>query len=259
MVPRVALVTGAGRGIGRAVALRLARDGMHVCLAARSPSDLDLLRSEISEFGGQALAVPTDMTVLHEVRRLGEQVLHQWGRVDVVVNNAGGSRAKSFTELEDDDWLDAMALNFMTTVRMNQVILPAMVANESGCIVNIGSVVSREPQRFVAPYSAAKAALANYSKILSEIYAPRGVRVNCVLPGLIETSAMVRNANLSAQATGRTPEEIMAAMLERHPIPSGRLGLPEDVAATVSFLLSDEASFICGAEIVVDGGARRSV
>ena len=175
------------------------------------------------------------------------------------MNNAGGSRPKSFAQLEDADWLDAMALNFMSAVRVNQELLPVMAENGSGCIVNIGSVVSREPTRFVAPYSAAKAALANYSKNLAEVCAPIGVRVNCILPGLIETSSTIRNATISAKATGREPSEIMEAMLERYPIPVGRLGAPEDVAATVSFLVSDEASFICGAEIVVDGGARRAV
>ena len=144
---KVAVVTGAGRGIGRGVALRLAREGNRVCVTARTLSDLESLQSEVSALGGEALPLQADMTAAGDIRQLREAVVERWGRVDIVVNNAGGSRPKSFAQLEDADWLDAMALNFMSAVRVNQELLPVMAENGSGCIVNIGSVVSREADK----------------------------------------------------------------------------------------------------------------
>jgi len=121
----------------------------------------------------------------------------------------------------------------------------------------MASISGREPGKFVGPYSAAKAALINYSKFMSDFYAPFGVRVNCVLPGLIETSSTTRNAVKSAKATGRTTEQIMEAFLKRYPIPMGRLGQPEEIAAVVRLLVSPEAAFVTGAAILVDGGAHQ--
>ena len=119
----------------------------------------------------------------------------------------------------------------------------------------MASISGREPGKFVGPYSAAKAALINYSKLMSDFYGPSGVRVNCVLPGIIETSATSRNASKSAQATGRSTAEIMETMLKKNPIPAGRLGQPEEVAVVVRMLVSPEAAFVTGAAITVDGGA----
>lgn len=251
----MAVVTGAGRGIGREIARRLASDGALVVACARTDTDLTSLTEQITSAGGTAFGVPADLSRPEGPAGLFTQALERFGRIDVLVNNAGGSVPKRFLDLEDQDWQDALDLNFLSTVRLNAKVVPHMAANGSGVIVNVSSTVAREPTRFVAPYAAAKAALANYSKTLADICAPLGVRVNCVLPGLIETSATARNAARSARATGKSEAEIMAAMLEKNPIPVGRLGTPADVSALVAFLVSDEASFVVGTDVVIDGGA----
>jgi NAD(P)-dependent dehydrogenase (short-subunit alcohol dehydrogenase family) len=133
-----------------------------------------------------------------------------------------------------------------------------MAERPSSSIVNIASTTAREPLALSAPYSAAKAALVNFSKVCADVFAPLGVRVNCVLPGIIETSATARNAQLSMHRTGKTEEEVMRAMLTKHSIPTGRIGRPEEVAALVHMLVSPSSAYVTGATVYVDGGAHRS-
>ena len=256
---RIAVVTGAGRGIGLDVARRLSADGASVVLSSRTKEELDDLVGEIRESGRDAVAVAADLSTANGVDVLVREVAVRHGSVDIVVNNAGGSRPMRFLELEDDEWLEAWNLNFLSSVRVTKALLPGMLERGSGVIVNVSSTVAREPTPFVAPYAAAKAALLNYSKVLADVCAPLGVRVNCILPGLIETSATARNAAISSRATGRSEEEIMEAMLRKNPIPIGRMGRPTDIASLVAFLVSDESSFLCGATVLADGGAHRGI
>jgi NAD(P)-dependent dehydrogenase (short-subunit alcohol dehydrogenase family) len=250
-----ALVTGAGRGIGRAVAISLAADGARAAVCARTASEVHDVCRQIVEAGGSAVPIVADLSTLEGVVAAADEAAHELGDVDIVVNNAGGSTSKPVAQLDDTDWQDALDLNFLSAVRMTSRLGPAMQARGQGSIVNMASISGREPGKFVGPYSAAKAALINYSKLMSDVYAPSGVRVNCVLPGIIETSATSRNASKSAQATGRSTDEIMEIMLKKNPIPAGRLGQPEEVAAVVRMLVSPEAGFVTGAAITVDGGA----
>jgi NAD(P)-dependent dehydrogenase (short-subunit alcohol dehydrogenase family) len=250
-----ALVTGAGRGIGRAVAMSLANDGARIAVCARTASEVNDVCERINGAGGSALPIVADMSTHEGASTAAQTALNKLGEVHIVVNNAGGSKPKSVAELTDEDWLEALSLNFLSAVRTISLIAPTMQTRGNGAIVNMASISGREPGKFVGPYSAAKAALINYSKLMSDFYAPSGVRVNCVLPGIIETSATTRNALKSAQATGRTEDEIWATMLKRNPIPAGRLGQPEEVAAVVRLLVSPETAFVTGAAITVDGGA----
>ena len=250
-----ALITGAGRGIGRAVAVMLAADGARVAVCPRTASEVHDVCRQIVGAGGSAVAVVADMSTLEGARAGADAAANELGDLDILVNNAGGSTPKPIAQLADTDWQDALDLNFLSAVRTTSHLGPAMQARGRGSIVNMASISGREPGKFVGPYSAAKAALINYSKLMSDFYAPFGVRVNCVLPGIIETSATSRNALKSAQATGRSTAEIMDTMLKKNPIPAGRLGQPEEVAAVVRMLVSPDAAFVTGAAITVDGGA----
>jgi 3-oxoacyl-[acyl-carrier protein] reductase len=250
-----ALVTGAGRGIGRAVAIVLAADGARVAVCARTASEVQDVCRHINDAGGSAMPIVADMATLDGAMSAADAAEKELGHLDIVVNNAGGSSPKPIPELTDTDWQDALDLNFLSAVRTTSRLGPAMQARRHGSIVNMASISGREPGKFVGPYSAAKAALINYSKLMSDFYAPSGVRVNCVLPGIIETSSTSRNALKSAQATGRSTAEIMETMLRKNPIPAGRLGQPEEVAAVVRLLVSPDAAFVTGAAITVDGGA----
>jgi NAD(P)-dependent dehydrogenase (short-subunit alcohol dehydrogenase family) len=250
-----ALVTGAGRGIGQAVAVVLAAEGVRVAVCARTATEVEAVCEQIRHAGGSAVPILADLATLDGVRSAADTAISELGLLDILVNNAGGSNPKPIAELTDTDWQDAIDLNFLSAVRLTSFLAPAMQTRGSGSIVNMASISGREPGKFVGPYSAAKAALINYSKLMSDFYAPSGVRVNCVLPGIIETSSTTRNTLKSAQATGRTPADIMATMLKRNPIPAGRLGQPEEVAAVVRLLVAPEAAFVTGAAITVDGGA----
>jgi NAD(P)-dependent dehydrogenase (short-subunit alcohol dehydrogenase family) len=250
-----ALVTGAGRGIGRAVAIVLAAEGVRVAVCARTTSEVHDVCGLIERAGGSAVPITADMASLDGALSAADAATAALGDLDILVNNAGGSSPKPIADLTDADWQEALDLNFLSAVRTTSHLAPGMQARGRGSIINMASISGREPGKFVGPYSAAKAALINYSKLASDFYAPSGVRVNCVLPGIIETSSTTRNTLKSAQATGRSPDDIMATMLKRNPIPAGRLGQPEEVAAVVRLLVSPEAAFVTGAAITVDGGA----
>jgi NAD(P)-dependent dehydrogenase (short-subunit alcohol dehydrogenase family) len=254
---RRAVVTGGGRGIGRAIAAALAADGAHVAACARTGDDLEELTRSIHKAGGRAIAIVADLATAEGVEAAAAAAVAGLGAVDILVNNVGGSSPKHMSELGDSDWIEALALNFLSAVRMTALLVPGMLQRGGGAVVNIASTSGREPGKLVAPYSAAKAALINYSKALSDAYAAAGIRVNCVLPGIIETSQTARNTAASARATGKTEAEVMRSMLEKNPIPLGRLGRPEEVAAVVRLLVSPDAGFVTGATVLVDGGAHR--
>jgi NAD(P)-dependent dehydrogenase (short-subunit alcohol dehydrogenase family) len=253
---RVAVVTGAGKGIGAATAELLAARGASVVTCARTATDLDEVVGRISDAGGQAVAIPADLSTLEGVERFVEVAGPHLEQVHVLVNNVGGSAPGRFRGLDDGAWLRSLDLNLMSAVRTTTALMGAMPAGAA--VVNVASISGREPDHMVAPYAAAKAALIAYTKAAGDGLSRVGIRVNCVLPGIIQTAATARNTAASVAATGRTAEEVMEAMLERHPIPVGRLGRAEEVAELIAFLASDRAAFITGSAYYIDGGAHRA-
>ena len=251
---QVALVTGASKGIGRAIALELARAGADLAINARGREALEAVAGEVRACGRQVETVAADVATEAGGQLVVERAVARFGRVDVLVNNAGRGAPRRLLELTEADWKASFALNFMSAVRLSLACVPLMRAQGGGRIVNIASRVGRQPDPLFAPYAAAKAALINFTKSLANAFSKDGILSNCIVPGLIRTEAVEEAARASAAATGRTVEEVLAETLRRRPIPAGRMGEPADVAGLVVFLASPHASWITGGTFSVDGG-----
>jgi NAD(P)-dependent dehydrogenase (short-subunit alcohol dehydrogenase family) len=255
---KVAVVTGAGQGIGREIALGLAREGADVVLCARRPEPLERVAKEVAGTGRSAQVVSADLTTADGTDATVAATLERFGGLDVLVNNAGKGSPKPMLDLTPEDWQASLELNFLSAVRLSLACVPHLRRRGGGRIVNISSRVAREPDPFFDPYAAAKAALVNFSKNLANAYSGDGILTNCVVPGLVRTEAVDHAARDSAAATGKTVEEVFAATLRKRPIPAGRLGEPGDVAGLVVFLASERAAWITGGCFSVDGGIVRS-
>ncbi|MBC7293597.1 MAG: 3-oxoacyl-[acyl-carrier-protein] reductase [Thermoleophilia bacterium] len=238
---RVALVTGGARGIGRAIALRLAKDGAKVGIIDLMASGADTAR-EVEQAAGQATTfVQADISREAEVRAAVAAVEEALGPVDILVNNAGITRDGLLLVMDESAWDAVMAVNLKGAFLVSKAVLRGMVKRRRGAIVNISSVVGRRGNAGQTNYSAAKAGLIGFTKSLAREVASRNIRVNAVAPGYIET-----------EMTAALDEAARNAIISQ--IPLGRIGTPEAVADAVAFLAGDQASFITGAVLAVDGG-----
>lgn len=251
---RVAIVTGASKGIGRAIACELAATGVDLVVNARGGELLGEVAEEVRSRGREVEAVAADVATPDGAAEVIERARKRFGRVDVLVNNAGKGAPKPLLDLTEDDWHESLELNLMSAVRLSVGCVPVMQAQGGGRIINISSRVGRQPDPYFAAYAAAKAALINFTKSLANAFSKDGILSNCVVPGLIRTEAVEEAAARSAAATGLSVDEVFAATLRKRPIPVGRMGEPGDVAGLVVFLASDRASWITGSTFTVDGG-----
>ena len=238
---RVAIVTGAGRGIGRACALALAQAGADVALAARTAADLEAVAASVHALGRRALVVPTDVADEAALDNLVARTRAELGAVTLLVNNAGGAGPNDPRKMRAEEFTRVLAWNVTPAYMLIQKTASAMREAGGGAVVNISSVAARYAQKHFSAYGAAKAALNQMTRNLAQDYAPH-VRINAIEPGTIETDAL---------APFLTPER--RARMEQS-TPMGRLGQPEDIAATALFLLSPAAGWITGKVLGVDGG-----
>jgi NAD(P)-dependent dehydrogenase (short-subunit alcohol dehydrogenase family) len=248
------LVTGGTKGMGEAIVRRLTLSGASVATTARSP---------LTDRQSAALFIQADIGTAAGVQRVVDRVLQEWGGLDILVNNVGGSDAPNggFLALSDEDWQRALNVNLLAAVRLDRAFLPGMIERKSGVVIHISSIQHRLPlYDATLAYAAAKGALRTYSKGLANEVGPKGVRINMISPGFIETSGahgmivqLARSSGISEDAARQQIVNMIGG------IPIGRPGRPEEVAELVAFLVSDGAASIHGTDYIIDGGTMPTV
>ncbi len=249
---QVAIVTGAGRGIGRAAALELARMGADVVLAEVDAAGAERVAGEVKVLGRRASVVPTDVRSRASLARMTERAREEFGRIDVLVNNAGIYRAAATLDITEEHWDAVLDLNAKAVFFASQAVLPTMIAQKSGAIVSLASMAGKIGSASNLPYNASKAAVISITKSLALAHAADGIRVNCVCPGFVETEMWTTVTRELSGLLGLTPEEFNRRRLAQ--VPLGRMERPEDVASVIGFLASPRAGYMTGQAISVDGG-----
>lgn len=259
---RVAIVTGGGKGIGKAIAISLANEGVKVVICARSSESLLSVQNEINKSGGECLYVCADVCSPESVQKVIDTAIEKFGGIDILVNNAGGvTKFGGFFELTDSDWLETFQLNVMSAIYFVRHALPFLQQSQAARIINISSISGIEPGTYNPHYTTTKAAIINLSKFLSNLVADKNILVNVVCPGPVhsyswdmnvERIAKIRNISFD-EAKKRVDSE------ESAKIPIGWIGEGEDIASLVTFLASEKARWITGSCFHVNGGKLRSM
>lgn len=241
---KVAIVTGAGRGIGRAIALNLATAGAKVILASRTTDQLNQVADEINANGAKALAVPTDLTDTDQINALAEKAKSAFGRIDILINNAARSFLRSLMDLREDGWDKVFNTNVKAVWLLSRAVAHYMMEQKSGRIVNITTVGAEKAEIGMAAYGCSKAALKMLTRCMAREWAPFGIQINAVGPGLTRTEfsqPIWSNPDIAKHVTSQLPLQ--------------RIAEPEEIVPAVLFLASDASSYITGQTLYVDGGA----
>ncbi len=253
---RACVLTGASGGIGRAAAVLLAGEGAGLLLTGRREEKLSEVAAACREAGGEAETVALDITAADAPERLLSACRDRFGRLDVLINNAGTSMIRSVEELTDEDWQDQWELNVMAPMRLMRAMAPVMAERGWGRIVNVASSAGKRPSGTIdMAYSVTKAAELSLSRAFADLYAEQGVLVNAVTPGPIADELWLAPgamADQAAAAQGKSREEVLEATAGR--TPRGEMGRPEEIAAVIAFLCSEAAANVAGAAWSADGG-----
>jgi len=238
---KVAIVTGAAQGIGRAIAEALAHAGADIAVADLDPGRSADAVAAVEKIGRKALNVKVNVADANDTKTMAEQVIKAWGKIDILVNNAGITRDALLLRMKEEDWNLVLQVNLNGTFNCTKAVLQPMTKQRYGRIVNIASIVGVMGNVGQANYAASKAAVIGFTKTVAREYASRNVTVNAVAPGFIDTAM-----------TQGLPAEVKETMQKQ--IPLGRLGTPADIAAAVRFLVSDDAAYVTGQVLHVNGG-----
>lgn len=253
---RVCAITGASRGIGRETARQLAAEGAHVLLVARTEAALAEAARECADAGGEAEPLALDVTVPDAGERILAAATERFGRLDVLVNNAGTARWRRLEDVPDSDWQEAWEINVMAPMRAMRAAIPPMAERGWGRVVNVASTAGKRPSGAMPEYSVAKSAELGLSRLFADRYAAEGVLVNAICPGPVSSEMWLEPGGLldqSAELGGHDSRaEALAAAGSKRPI--GRLATPEEIAAAIVFLCSERAGYVAGAAWSVDGG-----
>ena len=232
---KVCLVSGGSSGIGKATCIQFAKEGAKVLIMNRDEEEGEKVIAEINENGGEAIFIKTDVGIAADVKAAVQAAIDNWGRIDVLVNNAAKMTFKSITELTEEEWDEVMQVNLKSVFLFCKYCIPHM---QNGVIINTSSVHAHQTTKEVAPYATSKGAIESFTRAISLDYPIGKIRINCVAPGAVDTPMLWNNPNVK---NGSEKVE-------------GAIGKPEDIAEVICFLASEEAKFINGATIVADGG-----
>ena len=247
---KVALITGASRGVGKAIAFTLAGEGCRLALVARGRKTLEETAAELWSLGVEVLPVVADLMIASDIEIVVQETMQQFGRIDILVHNAGGAKGQNIFDTSDEDWQDALALNVLALSRLAKLVAPVMGQQGGGRIIAISSIFGRETGGRTA-YNALKAASISLTKSLARQFAPNNILVNSIAPGSLLFPGSSWDRRKQAD-----PERIAAFV--KSELPLGRFGTPEEIATVVAFLASPLASLVSGACIPIDGAQSHS-
>ena len=255
---KVAIVTGGGSGIGRGIALRLAREGASVVVFDRAKEGAEKVVGEIRALGRRAIAAVGDVTKSGDIEDMIDAAIKEFGRIEILINNAGGGEVQSFLDISEEDWDRIVDLNLKSVFLCTQRVVKEMIERRiGGKIVSISSYAGKCPVLGEPHYSAAKAGVIAFTQALAKELAKYGINVNAVCPGWTDTPGLRRWGRIHLErfpGSARDVDELFEKLVSEHKIPLGRMGTPEDVAGVVAFLVSSDADYMTGQAINVTGG-----
>ncbi|MGH9755401.1 MAG: SDR family oxidoreductase [Blastocatellia bacterium] len=252
---RVAMVAAASKGIGKACAAALGREGCKVSICARNAEELEKTRSEI-EARGEAISVVADVSSANDLEDWYRRTIDRFGQVDILVTNTGGPPVKRFMELSDESWLSGVESTLMNVVRLARLVIPGMQERRWGRIIHLTSLVAKQPIDELTISSTLRAGLSGLTKTMANQVGPHNITVNAILTGHIMTDRQYALADVRARERGITHEEYFAGQAAE--VPLRRIGEPRELGEVVAFLASERASYVTGVSLQVDGGLIRS-